>query len=310
MTDRVLRLLCTTDGLASPTLQKELGRFGPELNIGEANASWLSADVDHEGDATEAGWFAKEGFALLPFAVPNGIAARLCESIAAFVAAGFPATFVYLFDEPWHLGEQMRTRIGSMLGGRYEILEDFWAWHVTPGTGRGWPPHRGITKPTLDRKAPELLNTWTAWSRVDADQACMHFVPLDEDPSYPAALDVLEAPLANVRAAPLRQGDALAWNANILHWGGVCSARAKEPRTSGSLSFARADAPQNAQWSSNGSALLSDLRARLDAVAKQIVTYGEGQPDVSEAVLSWAKATLLMRGAVNVLSRSTIPREF
>ena len=116
----------------------------------------------------------------------------------------------------------------------------------------------------------------------------MHFVPLDEDPAYPRALDTLDVPAAAVRAVPLRAGDALAWNANILHWGGICAPHAKGARVSCSFSLVREDASAALGFPLAGNAA-TNLRARLDAVARQLIVYGNGQPDVRPEMLAWAR---------------------
>ncbi len=292
--DDLLSLLRSGADLAEPAARAALERLGPGLTIG--GDTRIERPALHE-DAAEASWLVKEGFALLPNALPAASCARFCESIERLTAAGLPATFVYLFDEPWHLGEEIRSRVSAMLGRRYEIVEDFWAWRIPPGEGRGWPPHRGLTEPRLDRDAPELINTWIALSDVEAERACLHVVPLDDDPGYPNALSRLEAPLGSVRAVPLVAGSALVWNANLLHWGGTCSPRARGPRVSASFSLVRADTRAAPSVPLVAEAT-SKLGARVDAIARQLVTYGDGQPDVSRAVRAWAEASVMLNALV------------
>src|SRR5690606_20624279 len=142
---------------------------------------------------------------------------------------------------------------------------------------------------------PELLNTWVALSDAPVDRACMHFVPFDADPAYPSELARHEAGAG--RAAPIAAGTALAWNANVLHWGGRCAEDAPAARVSCSFSLARADALDDRYgW---GGAIVSPSTLtpldRVDLVASQIDTYGEGQPDVSLEVLTWARAACAFR---------------
>lgn len=300
--DELLALFRSADGLASPAARALLRGLCPELTVGgSGDAPTRVAD-----DSAEGPWLAKEGFVILPEAAAADLCARLLDGIERLTAAGLPATFVYLFDETWRLGLQVGARVSAMIGARYEVVEDVWAWRIAPGTGRGWPPHRGLAAPLLDRDTPQLINTWVALSEAEADRACMHFVPLDDDPSYPGALAGLEAPLQTVRAAPLRAGDALAWNANILHWGGPCAPRARGPRVSCSFSLVRSDALAELAFPA-ASGAVGDLGARLDAVARQIVTYGRGQSDVSAAVLAWADAAAVMKATIIKLSAQLPP---
>jgi ectoine hydroxylase-related dioxygenase (phytanoyl-CoA dioxygenase family) len=124
--------------------------------------------------------------------------------------------------------------------------------------------------------------------------SCIHHVPLSDDPHYPDALERTDFKPETARAAPVSAGDALAWNANALHWGGTCDAAAAGPRVSLTFSLARADAAERM-----GSAPLDplglDAEARLDAVAHAIAVYGEGQPDVPEEARKWARARGLLR---------------
>jgi Phytanoyl-CoA dioxygenase (PhyH) len=305
--NEVLSLLRSAEGLVGPAGRASLSALGPGLTVGGSAVAPSAGPDEAAGDRAAAGWLAKEGFAVVPNVACGTTCERLVDAIERLTAAELPATFVYLFDEPWRLGEQLRARVSAMLGRRYELVEDVWAWRIAPGSGRGWPPHRGIAEPILTRDAPELINTWVALSDAEADRACMHFVPLECDPSYPRALASLDAPLAAVRAAPLLAGSALAWNANILHWGGPCSARAKGARVSASFSLVRSDALAALGLPLAESAP-TELGARLDAVAQQIETYGEGQPDVSEGAREWARATNALRRRIANLSKPLPPR--
>ena len=288
---QLLQLLRSADGLRGAELRQRLAALGPMLSLGSTTSSRPGSAGDV--DASAAGRIAREGFVRLRAVAPTSVCDQLAEGIARLTTAGLPAMFIYLFDEAWHLGEAISARASAMMGLRYVIAEDVWAWRIAPGAGRGWPAHRGIATPVLARHTPELLNSWVALSDVEEDRACMHFVPLDADPSYPEALDALEAPPDAVRAAPLASGDALAWNANTLHWGGVCAAQARGARVSCSFSLVRAGTEVDLGVRLAGEAG-TDLRIRLDAIARQIVTYGAGQPDVRPEVLTWAHGNVAL----------------
>lgn len=254
-------------------------------------------------DALEKPWLSREGYVVLREAESLDRCRRLVTGIAQLVAAGLPAVAVYAFDETWQLGERVRARLSALVGQEYVLLDDAWAWQIEPGHGRGWPPHRGWVEP-LDRIAPEIINVWVALTEVTTERSCMHVVPLDEDARYPAALDRTDAPAEKVRALPVAAGTALAWNANLLHWGGACSARAPGPRVSCSFSVARGALAQRLPAAS-----AMDLQSRLDSIALQIETYGEGQPDVSEEARVWARATNALRTGIEHLSRAAVERK-
>ena len=295
----VVELFRSADGLASEGARARLTALAPTLTL----AGPAGPVAEHLVDGVDGTWLAREGFAALHQAASVELCGRMVDGIERLVVAGLPAMFLYLFDEPWALGLRIATGVSAMLGRSYELLDDAWAWRIEPSTGKGWPPHRGISEPILEREVPELLNVWVALSDAGVERSCMHFVPLDDDPSYPKDLADLRAPLEVVRAAPLMAGSALVWNANILHWGGPCSARAAGPRVSCAFSLGRGDAVERMGFRAGGRAS-TDLRARVDSVALQVDVYGAGQPDVSAEVLEWARATRALEIQISRLSHA------
>lgn len=129
----------------------------------------------------------------------------------------------------------------------------------------------------------------------------MWLVALEDDASYPGALARTDDTCSAARPAPLAAGEALAWNANVLHWGGPCSAAAKGPRTSCSFSLVRADAVDRLPFPPVSLEGL-DLERRLDVVAAQIEVYGEGQPDVTREARAWAAARRALAAASDASS--------
>jgi hypothetical protein len=229
----------------------------------------------------------------------SGVAAvPLCERLVAAVTAlhahGLPACFVYAFDEPWLLGDHVRTAIAALLGHEYALAEDVWAWLIPRGSA-GWPAHRGVADVLLDRDAPEVLNVWIALTEVTADRACMHAVPLGQDPGYPIALETLETTAGE--PLPAQAGDALFWNANVLHWGGTCAPEAAGPRVSCSFTLLRAGATAalRERLPSAPPADALDLTARMDTLARMVLLYGDAErSDVSPVVEEWARVTLAL----------------
>ncbi len=261
-----------------------LAALAPALSIGPVRRTpSVGAPRDREALAR----ITDEGLGVLEKVALDEMAA-LSDAVRALVATGLPAVFVYAFAETWALAERVRARISAAMATEYSVVEDAWAWQIDPGE-RGWPPHRGVGM-LLERSAPELLNVWVALTDATADRACMYFVPLRDDPGYPSALEHVDAPLEVIRAVPVRAADALFWNANVLHWGGPCSALAGGPRRSCSYTLARGDAPPSLTGPILDPVGL-DLDARLDVIARQIIMYGAGKPDVSAEIRTWAEAT-------------------
>jgi hypothetical protein len=275
----------------------ELAEIGPDLSISAGvpiaeRASPAGRRKDDPAAAKRRGGLAEEGFAGLGSIAAPATSAALVRAIDALRARDLPAVFAYAFDEAWAIGEEVRARVSATIGREYRLVEDVWAWRIPTGTA-GWPPHRGIAHALLDRDAPEIVNAWVALSDVTADRACMHAVPLDDDPGYPTDLARVDAPLVSVRALPVSAGDTLFWNANVLHWGGRCAASAPGARVSCSFTLCRADAaPAFADLTLLAPLDALDLGARMDVLARMILLYGGAERgDVQQLVREWANLT-------------------
>lgn len=296
---RISDLLRAHDGRARlRTLVPGLTLAEPSQGVGPARSSGVIVAAE----AASRARLGRDGYLELAEAAAPAPCARLVTGIGQLLAAGLPAAAVYLFDEPWRLGEGLCARMSALVGEPYVLLNDVWAWQIAAGS-RGWAPHRGSTE-QLDRRAPELLNVWVALSDAPEERSCMHVVPLDADPAYPAELDHIEVPPGASRALPVTAGTALAWNANVLHWGGACAVTATAPRVSCSFSLARGAFAR--RFPLAGAATRS-FEERLDALALQVETYGEGQPDVHDEVREWARATCALRRHVERLG-PPVPR--
>jgi hypothetical protein len=280
----LLRLLGTSGDLRAICPDLELSENARESGNGIGRA-WFVTEGANES-------LARDGLALLAGPGARETCASLVRAIDALHDRALPAVFVYAFDEPWALGEQARACVTARLARDYVLVEDVWAWRVARGRD-GWPPHRGIEDVVLDRDAPEILNVWIALSDAAVDRACMHIVPLGDDPGYPARLRCVDARPEAVRAVPARAGDALFWNANVLHWGGRCEADAAGSRVSCSFTLCRKDAlgrfPHLIPLDLTATL---DLRARTDLIAHMVVLYGSAdRGEVSPVIREWATLT-------------------
>lgn len=285
------KLLRSADSVAALLERVRAGTAGLPITGGVPLEGGRARPAAARSDELER--LADEGYGELRDIETPERCAALVRGIDGVLDAGLPAVFVYLADPLWTLGERLRAELSSSLGHRYRLMADVWAWRIDRGR-RGWPPHRGWASALLDRRAPELVNVWVALSDAAVDRSCIHVVPLGEDAGYPDDLESTSARLESVRALPVASGTALFWNANTLHWGGPCSRDARGPRYSCSFSLVRDDAVDLVGWPTVDVAAL-DARARVDLVASQIVTYGEGKGDIPAALLDWARATTALR---------------
>ncbi|MBL8607788.1 MAG: phytanoyl-CoA dioxygenase family protein [Myxococcales bacterium] len=263
--------------------------LAPTLTIGERTSFGAAGrTAGARPGALEPG-----GHVAWPAVVAAPRAAAMRAAIEALVAEGLPAVFAYVYDAFWEPLDALAGVAGPVLGP-HEALADVWAWLVPREAGRrGWPAHRGLS--TLERGEggrPLTLNVWVALADVGPDEACMWIVPLDQDPDYP---DHLDGRRGEGRAIPLpaRAGDALAWNANALHWGGPMTERARGPRVSFSYTLRALGAPRVVD------PLPEPLgfEARLDVVAAMIGTYAASEA-APPAVREWAEVTRALGAAL------------
>src|SRR5688572_27203501 len=101
------------------------------FNFSASYLDELNAEIRHEG-------YVKLEKLLEPEATRT-----LERAIRTLVARGWPATFIFVFDEAWQVFVRLQRLLGSFLGEGYYTLPALWAWHVPPSDdARGWRPHR------------------------------------------------------------------------------------------------------------------------------------------------------------------------
>lgn len=272
-------------------------QLAPGLTIDDGLA-WGGAsagrfDEAHVRDSREG--LADAGFARLDGVCSGSEAAALAGAITAIRVQGLHPAFVYLFDEPWLLLGRILRLLSCVLQSDVEPLQDVWAWHVDPRVDAGgWPYHRGWYEDVRGADGlPDLVNVWLSLTRATPGNACIHAVPLRDDPGWPADLNRRPFDLSATRPLPTEPGSLLAWNANVLHAGGRCDPASRDgPRISASFTLRRRG------WRGADDSVVPAVlpfRARLDLIAVMMGTYGEHDLPLEAPVMQWASATLAMR---------------
>jgi hypothetical protein len=240
----------------------------------------------------------KQGFATLERVVPDDVCRALRDGLRCLHDANIPTPFLFAFDEAWELAIGLKETFDALVGGEARVMRDVWAWHIavakneTEGT-RGWKPHRGVSWDVRDaRGEPTLLNIWIALTDVGEESACMHVVPLDRDPHFPSELESDEADAPAI-ALPVPSGSVLAWNANVLHWGGEM--RRGEPRASASFSIRSIDIAQSERIDPH----TLTLDDRIDVISDMIATYAVAD-GVANEWREWAGLDYGLRAARSV----------
>jgi hypothetical protein len=225
-----------------------------------------------------------EGYVNVPDVVPEAHVNRLRDCIATLQQHSIPLPFVFVYDEAWQLFAGFAAFLGTVLGAEYRALPDFWAWRVIPSdNAAGWWPHRDKNNPVVDPdNAPQSLTIWVALTNAVALNGCIYVLPMHRDSCFKNRVwdsednaEVREP--QNIRALPATAGSMLAWNQNLLHWGGRASRLGTEPRSSISMEFQRGDKePQNNPLLDPQSA--PSFHRRLGLIGKQIWQYRHMYP--------------------------------
>lgn len=184
------------------------------------------------------------GYFQMPDAVSAAAAATLAAGITTLRDSGWMPAFCFVYDEYWSLFWQVRQALALTLGEDYRMMPSMWAWYVETSDGdSGWRPHRDRGRETLRADlTPTAMTVWIPLTDATPDNGCMHLIPAHLDPEYEDNAST-KAKLHDIRSLPVPAGTALAWNHNVLHWGGRSSDYAPHPRISVSVEFQSGDVP-------------------------------------------------------------------
>jgi hypothetical protein len=225
-----------------------------------------------------------EGYVNVPDVVPETHVNRLRDCLATLQQHSIPLPFAFVYDEAWQLFAGFAALLGTVLGAEYRALPDFWAWRVIPSDdAAGWWPHRDKNNPVVDSdNTPHSITIWAALSDAVALNGCIYVLPMHRDGCFKKRewdgednAEVREP--QNIRALPATAGSMLAWNQNLLHWGGRASRLGTVPRSSISMEFQRGDKePLNRPLLDPQCA--PSFHRRLGLIGKQILQYRHMYP--------------------------------
>ena len=253
----------------------------PEFNI-EADRQAPRFPVSDPGGLLEL--IRSEGYVHVPDVVAEEAVQAVRRCVERLDEAGIPLAFAFVYDELWELFRGAAAYIETLLGGDYLMLPAFWVWYVAPSNGAaGWRPHRDRGNVALDAdNTPQSLTVWLAFSEATTLNGCIHVLPMSLDDRFPVGYFEGEGSNTvvqpqNVRALPASAGSLMAWNQNLLHWGGRASRMATGPRCSAAMEFQRADLPPVQVPAVDPSFTLT-FQERLALIAKQILQYQHMYP--------------------------------
>jgi len=234
-----------------------------------------------------------EGYAATPVFLPPATLARLNGAIDALTAAGWPATFAWVFDEFWSAARTTAARglLAAALGPGARQVPHVWV-HVVPAVpgARGWGPHKDGG---LAGGSRAHLSVWIALTDATVDNGCMYVLPrsaeaaalVDQDWSH-GVVPIGETIrlISGVRALPAPAGSALAWDFDLLHWSGARNGEGPA-RRSLSLEFIAADvepaADEHPLIGCGPDDPLPAFSERLAGIASGIVQYGKHEAGIN-----------------------------
>lgn len=190
--------------------------------------------------------------------VSQEIVAQLNAGIVNLVRAGWPATFIIIYDEAWEAIEGMQTMIDAATHRKNRCIYDIVAWHVDAESGQaGFSPHRdrqpedwmprGLSRDVrstfsskIDGRVAKYNTVWLAVSEASAENSCLNFLPQRYDPGYLngdlpdedpmlRAFGVGKEVFQQIRSVPLPAGGCTFHTHRIIHWGSA--AKAQRPGT-------------------------------------------------------------------------------
>ncbi len=196
-------------------------RLAPELTIAEPPRNMLSHEAPPQqipGDMQMK--LVNDGFVHLRGVVPTANLTAVGRAMRRINDAGFPASFIGVYDEVWALVAGLRGVIDGLFHQGAALVPGFQAIH--PGQGRGLSagrrrPGRGV----YGDGTPRNVTLWLPLTAATPDNGCVYVVPARFDRNYGRSDAARpDASLPGIRALPAAPGDVLIWTGETYHWQG------------------------------------------------------------------------------------------
>jgi hypothetical protein len=145
--------------------------------------------------------------------VARDACAALADGVTRLIAAGFPASTILLYDEPWALAEAVHASVSHEAGFEaHESIGDWFVFYVDADAGgKGWAPHRdrpmtggtpasgdgdedaprvaaaraaAIASSFASDGTPAYVTCWLPLTSAPPESSCLYFVPKGSDVGY------------------------------------------------------------------------------------------------------------------------------
>ena len=232
----------------------------------------------------------EEGYFTTKLGIANDLPTLLANGISQLRAAGWPASFILMYDEAWVLSKSadhiMDTVAGNTNNG------DMLAWDIDPNRDEaGFSPHRDrqpadISSSFHTNGMPKYSTAWIALTDATPENSCLYMIPKQFDPGYDHPGDVdnidpLERCLPdktcyqNIRALPIEHGHGIFFSHRILHWGSRGRKGYAVPRMALSVACS-VDSFEPSYFADKEKQLpFPELNVRLGLICGQMICYHE-----------------------------------
>ena len=219
------------------------------------------------------------------------LTSRLAQGIRNLRVAGWPASFILMYDEAWELSKLIDQKMGPLTGNTNN--GDMLAWDIDPLRNEaGFSPHRDrqpedIPSSFHDNGMPKYSTAWVALTDATPDNSCLYVIPKEYDPGYTTGdLDEID-PLArcltdktcyqNIRALPIPSGHGIFFTHRILHWGsrGRKGKSKQEPRMALSVACSTKDYEPSYFADETKQLPFPEYNVRLGLICGQCICYHE-----------------------------------
>jgi len=294
-------------------------QFSDKLHLTSINSEKvapISMDETHLQECKDClssnGWFKAQ---------PTGWTVEhqhVVDTIVNLVAAGWPAVFIYMFDEPWMLLEQAWDVYAGVLDAEVILEPTVYTWYLKPelqarkSTSQNFGmPHRDYryTESCWEDGTAKLLTVWMPMTKAHTVNGCLYVLPKEYDRHYdkdgayehmrgatkaetdPFKLE-LRFPAQGAKPLECQPGDCLGWMGNLIHWGSRCSPHAPHVRANLGCTFRRSDA--------------EDFECGLGPISRERLRKGLS---IQERLMHISRS-LLLYSCHFELPKSTVPAQF
>ena len=222
-------------------------RLAPQLSINEHFQTTCPIAIPNDVLKYVSRSMEQDSYFYLPPLLDKSKTYAILEGVLSLIKEGIPPVFIYVYDQPWALFDQLRPIIQLFLGNRFSLLPNFWAWYIPPVKGSsGWPTHTDCNAKTrfeCNDGGTTLMSMslWVPLTDATMENGCMAVLPRSREILYePPITNPSQIKIDDAVALPANSGSVLGWSQDLYHWSRQSTSNKITPRVSLSLEFQNA----------------------------------------------------------------------